>query len=288
MTKRIIIGVDGSDRSFAALRWGVREAHRRECEVFIIVGGHVPVVAPYYAPLLSAREWEMFAAEDHKLLDRAMAEAHLVNPTVPVDGQVVDAPAVRALVDAAGSEDIIAVGAQGAGGVLAALTGSVAQGVVHHATCPVIVVPDSAAALITNKIVVGVDGSDDSLIALRWALQTARETHATVDVVHVWSYPYQGPRTGVTEPRDLMELDAARALDNTLHAVVVERQGLTVHPVLAQGSPPDVLAERAADADLLVVATHGAGALRARIMGSVSHALLHAATCPLALIPTAR
>jgi nucleotide-binding universal stress UspA family protein len=132
-----------------------------------------------------------------------------------------------------------------------------------------------------RKIVVGVDGSPCSTRALQWACDEAKLTGGEVTAVHAWTYPYPGRRTGVSEPRDDMELEAMSELRDALEPVVsTTGNGVVVHPRLVEGSAVTALLDEAADADLLVVGSRGRGGLAAMMLGSVSNAVVHHATCP--------
>jgi nucleotide-binding universal stress UspA family protein len=137
-----------------------------------------------------------------------------------------------------------------------------------------------------TKIVVGVDGSEEAQAALRWAFDEAHLRQAQLDVVHAWTYPYQGPRTGVTEPRDLMELDAAKALENTMTRLRGERTDTSVilHACVREGNPADVLVQESKDADLLVVGSRGRGGFASLLLGSVSTAVTHHSGCPVVVV----
>jgi nucleotide-binding universal stress UspA family protein len=140
-----------------------------------------------------------------------------------------------------------------------------------------------------TKIVVGVDGSEESRAALRWARHEAQLRKAELDVVHVWTYPYTGPRTTVTEPRELMELDAAKELEQMLSALPADEArgaapNVTVHAHVREGNPADVLVQESKDADLLVVGSRGRGGFAALLLGSVSTAVTHHASCPVVVV----
>jgi len=139
-----------------------------------------------------------------------------------------------------------------------------------------------------TKIVVGVDGSEESRAALRWARTEAELRKAELNVVHVWTYPYTGPRTNVTEPRELMELDAAKELEQMMSAVPTDRASgaanVTVHAHVREGNPADVLVQESKDADLLVVGSRGRGGFAALLLGSVSTAVTHHASCPVVVV----
>ncbi len=138
-----------------------------------------------------------------------------------------------------------------------------------------------------GRIVVGVDGSEGSLTALRWAHQEAKLRSDELDVVLVWTYPYRGRRTGTSEPADDMELEAAQALEAAMErfrAELGDDHGVAVHARLVEGGPAEALLDAADGADLLVVGSRGHGGFTSLLLGSVSHQVAHHARCPVAII----
>ncbi len=133
---------------------------------------------------------------------------------------------------------------------------------------------------------VGVDGSEPARRALRWAHAEAGLRATTLRVVHVWVYPYLGPRTGTHEPRELMERDASQLLADELERFRAgEHDGVVpVETVLLEGSPADGLVAESRDADLVVVGTRGRGGFSSLLLGSVSGQVAHHATCPVVLV----
>lgn len=137
-----------------------------------------------------------------------------------------------------------------------------------------------------SRIVVGVDGSEGSIVALRWALDEAKLREATVDAVHTWEHPYVGELAGMAAyPVEGDELEhAARDVLTTS----IERAGPTtarVEPILAYGSAPSVLLDTAKGADLLVVGSRGRGGFAGLLLGSVSQQCVHHAPCPVVIVP---
>ena len=135
------------------------------------------------------------------------------------------------------------------------------------------------------KIVVGVDGSEPSKDALRWALEEARLRNAELVAVHAWqpvaAIPEPGPAPGFDMVNVLPEVE--EAAERLVNAVVDEVAGddRTVQRIAREGRTVEVLADAAQDADLLVVGSRGVGGFRALLLGSVSQQLAHHAPCPL-------
>jgi nucleotide-binding universal stress UspA family protein len=135
-----------------------------------------------------------------------------------------------------------------------------------------------------TKIVVGVDGSASAALAARWACEEARRRHADIHLVHAWTYPYQGYRTSVSEPRQLMRLDAAELLDVETHALKERYCDVVIHAHLAEQTPTQALLDAAGDAELLVVGSRGRGGFAAALLGSVSRSVWHHSNCPVVVL----
>ena len=139
-----------------------------------------------------------------------------------------------------------------------------------------------------GTIVVGVDGSDASLVALRWALAEAALRQAEVRAVHAWTYPYVGELTGMSMAmidRSELEADAKAVLAEAVKRLHVDEIAAPLHEVVAEGSPAGVLTEVAKGADLLVVGSRGRGGFSGLLLGSVSQQVSHHAPCPVVIIP---
>jgi nucleotide-binding universal stress UspA family protein len=137
---RIVVGVDGSDGAARALRWASDEAQARHCELVVLHAWHVPVVlASPYAPTM------VVPSEDCKQAGEAiLAQAvGLLEPgaDVAVIPRLVEGAPDRELVAAAADATLVVVGGRGHSGLAAAVLGSTSRGCVHHAPCPVAVIP---------------------------------------------------------------------------------------------------------------------------------------------------
>ena len=139
-----------------------------------------------------------------------------------------------------------------------------------------------------ERIVVGVDGSQPSLRALRWAADEARRRWAKLDVVHAWHMPNAGGYPYLAGYRDvaLFEQDARSVLDRAV--AEANRTGAPrVEPILVHNGAARALLDTAKGADLLVVGTRGRGGFADVLVGSVSQQVSVHAPCPVAIIPAA-
>lgn len=132
---RVLVGVDGSPSSQAALRWALAEGGRRGASVAVLHSWEAPAIAGYpYDPEVLER-----AARD--LVDSMVDEATAESPDVAVERRVVGGGPAAGLLDAAQDATLIVVGRRGMGGFRRLLLGSVSDHVARHAPCPVVVMP---------------------------------------------------------------------------------------------------------------------------------------------------
>jgi nucleotide-binding universal stress UspA family protein len=135
-----------------------------------------------------------------------------------------------------------------------------------------------------RRIVVGVDGSDSSKAALRWAIRQAKLTGGSVDAVTAWHYPaaygWAPGSDDVVDP----ETNAKTVLAETFAEVSALEPEVPVRPVLAEGLAAEVLLRTARGADMLVVGSRGHGGFASALLGSVSlYCVLHA-HCPVMVL----
>jgi nucleotide-binding universal stress UspA family protein len=141
-----------------------------------------------------------------------------------------------------------------------------------------------------GRIVVGVDDSDTAAAALRWALREGVLRQAKVEVVHVWTVPVTALPFGVTLPVsfDESELDAAArdALDQVVDGAIADLGEPTpeIDRTVLPGSAAMTLVDVSADADLLVVGSHGRTGWRKALLGSTAQTIVQHATCPVVVL----
>jgi nucleotide-binding universal stress UspA family protein len=144
---RIVVGVDGSPGSRAALRWAIRQADLTDSSVEAVIAWQIPSVSAGFgmAPMLpndSLDTWEELAA---KQLHGAIIDTVDPSCRVSVTPTVRRGPAAEVLLDAAGAADLLVVGSRGHGGFAGMLLGSVSQHCARHALCPVAIIRDAVA-----------------------------------------------------------------------------------------------------------------------------------------------
>jgi nucleotide-binding universal stress UspA family protein len=286
----VVVGFDDSPPSEEALCWALEDGRLRNLPVRAVNVWH-PSEDPREVERLSALTSvaELRAGLEDEVASSVRAVAERVRATdVAVTSQVRYGHPVRELTRTAGAESLLVVGSRGRGTFTGSLLGSVSQGCAQYAQGTVVVVrgrrPDARA----GRVVVGVDGSDRSVRALRFAADEARVRGAVLQVVHAWTLPYLGfaGRSGAL-PQDAIDEVAARAgetLRDTMHRGSVDATRPDVQMWLVEGLPHLSLLEAAGQADLLVVGSRGYGGWKGLLMGSVSAHCITQSPCPVAVV----
>jgi nucleotide-binding universal stress UspA family protein len=145
----IVVGVDGSKGAQSALSWALAEARLRQTALRVVSAWEVPVLifgaAPAFAPPLDPTGDPDLALAAERTIEDALRELAAATEGVEVERVVVNGHAAPILVDASREAELLVVGSRGLGGFTGLLLGSVSQHSVHHAHCPVVVIPKVAS-----------------------------------------------------------------------------------------------------------------------------------------------
>jgi nucleotide-binding universal stress UspA family protein len=140
----IVCGIDGSETSLRALDWAADEARLRGATLRIVNAWFEPIVVGYPFAGGMAIETEAIEEAARQILRDAMARLHAGDGELTIEEGLVHGTPAAALLQQADKADLVVVGSRGRGGFAGLLLGSVSQQVVHHAPCPVVVVPPPA------------------------------------------------------------------------------------------------------------------------------------------------
>ncbi|MBT8159540.1 MULTISPECIES: universal stress protein [Arthrobacter] len=306
---RLVVGVDGSEGSMAALRWAVSEAQLRGAAVHMVMAWRHP---QSYWP---ATVWTMMmdssgdtrqtmANAANTELERLGMEARQ-GQNAEITWEAMEGHPAEVLVRAAEGAGALVVGSRGSGGFVGVLLGSVSQHVVVHASCPVILIPAPAGESVPagtvppahahepfGRIVVRVDGSDGSRAALAWAVNEAQLRGASVHAVIAWERitgpgATNGWAVGTGGPSgDTDPVMATATVEVTrLAKESVKGSDVTISCEAIEGHPAQVLVQCAEGAAALVVGSRGHGGFVGALLGSVSQHVVAHARCPVVLIP---
>ncbi|MEV6156609.1 universal stress protein [Nonomuraea sp. NPDC052129] len=276
----IIVGVDGSVTARAAVEWAANDALRMREPLRIV---HAVDRSPYQIDRFPNTGLpDTLLRDGQRILREALALAHERQPGVEVTTRDIEGAPAEVLREQAKEATEIVVGSRGLGGFAGALLGSVSTHVAGHVDCPVVVVRGDRQP-VHGEIVVGVDDSPACEPALAYAFRQAELRGSALRVVHAWQ-PVHAFAPGV--PYDMDEVRAAQhqVVRDRLERCMKDYPQVTVVEDVQPAQPVEALTDASARADLLVVGSHGHGAVGALLLGSVSRGVLHHARCPVAVV----
>lgn len=283
----VVVGVNGSAESRKAVVWAAREAARRAAALRIVHVWHshaYPVDPFFIAPIPDVVHEPNTTS--HNFVSEAAALAASVAPALDIITETPGGPAAWTLLEHAAEAQLLVIGGTHRGALDRAVFGSVTTHAAAHARCPVVVVrgPQSSAtdpALPTGPVVVGVDASSHGQLAAQFAFEYAVAHGLEVVAVQAW------PSDSLPHSTDDAILTIERAHVGILTAVgpvSVHYPDVKLTPLAVLGNPVHALLEQSELADLLVVGSRGLGRFEGMLLGSVSAALVHQATCTLAVV----
>ncbi|QIZ99503.1 universal stress protein [Leifsonia sp. PS1209] len=276
---RIVVGFDGTSSAWRALDWAAARAVERGAALDVVHAVDTRLGAAVFGPrfdIITTAEEELAEARGH---------VHALAPTVPAVFRSLEGPPSAALLAASTGARLLVVGTDKRAGDDGSRIGSLPGRLASRAECTVAVIPDRAPVE-RNVVVVGLDGSVESLSAVAFAVEEAGWLHARIDAVHAWDVPEVFQRAldagRPVDPEYLARVE--RVIPDAL-AQVTGARGAAITPVVVRDNPAKALIERATGAAALVVGTRGRGRLLAGMLGSVSHDVLQKLPCPVFVCP---
>lgn len=273
----VVVGVDGSEASLAAVDLAVRmaaERHRplRVVQAFAWSALDLP---PEVGP----------RGDAERVADRAAAHAHGLDPRVSVTSEVITGDPADVLIQQSHEAAMVVLGDRGAGGFASLLLGSVAVKVTAHANSPVVVARGEPRS--DGPVVVGVDGSPTSTAATLFAAEEAAWRETNLIALHAWARPVStgpGDMLPLVYDPDRLAAEEARVLAESVAGLGANHPDVPVERMLVEDRAATALIEQSARAQLVVVGSRGHGGFTGLLLGSVSHALLHHSDCPVAVV----
>ena len=279
----IIVGVDGSPASDAAVGWAAHDAVMRGVPLTLI---HVqdPATRTWSQAkvLEEVAGWQK--AEGGGILANASKIAHdIANDTsqITINGELLFSAPGPALVDRSEDAELIVVGTDGRGALTRGLLGSVSSGLVRHAGCPVAVIREGETQMphpANAPVLVGVDGSSASELATEIAFDEASRRHVGLIALHAWSNKELVDVPGVNWPA--VKADEERPMSEALAGWQERYPDVTVNKLLVCDKPARAIVETSQSAQLVVLGRHGRNALTRTFLGSVSNAVVQSVRVP--------
>ncbi len=300
MVRHVTAGVDESAESLAAAHWAAREALRRGAALRLV---HAWKWQPRPAPSAPMdTTWRQWAEQT---LERAVRSVRASHPGLPVEDLLVPDSAVTVLLAAAEESELLVLGSRGLGRIAGFVLGSVSQRVVARTPRPVVLVragetsadehlpavdgvsPDEIPETPFRDVVLGLDTEQPCDELIEFAFESARRRGASLRVIHAFTAAPAHAAHGRSVPMSGPELVADQE-----HVVVARLRpwsekfpGVPVTETVFEGQPAAELVRASARASLLVVGRRARDARLGTHIGSVAHAVLHHACCPVAVVP---
>ena len=200
----------------------------------------------------------------------AMASGAGAPGPVSARADVLEGAPGRVLVEASQQAGLLVVGGRSHGVLTSALIGSTSSYAMHHAACPVMIVPISAITGAVRRIVVGFDDSACSRSALRWAFDAAERHGCPLSVVHALRITLAPAALPIALISPAYHAEMQTWLDLQVARVAGDFAGVACTATVRNGSPAGVLLEEAGEQDLLVVGSRGHGGFVGLLLGSVA------------------
>ena len=281
----ILVAVDGSAESEAAVRWAAEEAAMRHLPITLM---HVivPVVVSYPVRYLKAdfQRWQEQNAQS--VLDSATTIAQqATDAELDIRREVRHGGAATELIACSKKSEFTVVGSRGLGAVGAGLLGSVSRGLLHYSTRPVAVIrardslPDRSL-----PVLVGIDGSPASDAAAALAFEEASLRGVDLVAMHAWSDLSTVMSGGPGQ--DVYEQEGAEILGERLAGWQEQYPDVKVWQKIVRDRPAHWLLEEAARAQLVVVGSRGRGGFKRLLLGSVSTTVAESSATPVFVVPS--
>jgi nucleotide-binding universal stress UspA family protein len=281
----IVVGIDGSASALAAASWAAAECARHQVPLRLVHGFMLP--AGGYPEMLITPAEARHAIEEQARgwLAEAAAVARATAPDVEITTEVLICGGTALLVEQSKIARLVVVGSQGLGTVTGLLVGSTALALAAHGHSPVVVVRGTAVP--DGPVVVGVDGSPTSEAAVAFAFEEASLRGVPLTAVmtsqdFTVDSAYNVSRIAIDWAQ--VEEDERRLLAQRLAGWQEKYPDVEVRRVVLRDRPARALMRYGAEAQLLVVGSHGHGGFAGMVLGSTSQALVYHAPCPLAIV----
>ncbi|MBV8179760.1 MAG: universal stress protein [Mycobacterium sp.] len=285
----ILVGVDGSACSAAAVRWAACEATMRNIPLTLVhvIAGPVVTGLPILAIPATPIQAEFFEQREEgarQMLSDAIRVAEdsaAGNSSTKVNAEVFFSAPAATLVEQSKDAEMVVVGSRGQSTWHRALLGWVSTALVHHAHCPVAVIHDELSSQRHrpgSSVLLGIDGSPASELATAIAFDEASRRGAELVALHACN---DGDIRHIpTMEWSAWQSAAEKTLAERLAGWQERYPDVSIRRLIEWEQPARHLIDRAQSAQLVVVGSHGRGGFAGMLLGSVSTAVVHAADVP--------
>lgn len=284
----IVLGFDDSPSSWAAATWAVREAASAKRRLRLVCAFRWP--RPELHDLGLGQGGVVDEARTRRAayarLASAVRHCRELAPGIDVCAELVTGNPVDGIGRLVSQADLLVVGASGQSGVDRVLLGSTAADLARRSRGSLLVVRPGGTPAPRN-VVIGLDGSPASIAVAEFGFDFANRHDLPVTAVHAWSdLPLEAlsPMAGSGPNIDRAPRVAEAALAGLLAHARENYPRVPVRHRVSVDRPTRTLLEQAPEAALLVVGRHGRAGGSDQPLGSVSHAVLHYARCPVAVV----
>jgi nucleotide-binding universal stress UspA family protein len=293
----VVVGVDGSQHAQCALTWAAEQA--------VLEGRPLTVVHAAGEGDLRTTAWAGVEAGPPELRDvlgsarkvvtAAVSLVETAQPGLDVRGVPLVGDARHALIDLSDTAHLVVVGSRGRGTLRSMLLGSVSVSVAKHARCPVVVTRPGGHGVVKDGVLVGADGTAESLPVIEFAfrqaslrgvpltvMHTSFDVAVAVAVASIRDEPSQGgPGLGsADDPADLRRL-----LSESVAGMSSEFPDVHVSLELGYGLVDECLTRGPRPRDLIVVGRHPVRSVSKLLSGSIATAVLERSDSPVAVVP---
>lgn len=290
----VVVGADDGGTDGAAVRWAAQHARTTGRPLVVVHASEPEALAARAAGAGAPDITTLLEAEEGRVQQiRERVEALGAELGIEVSLSVERGSPVRALLEHQDRASILVVGTGRKGALEEFVLGTTSIGVAAHATVPVVVVnPEvDVDALQHGRVGVAVDGSDDSVVAARAAVEYADTVDKELVALTTW-YLEVVDGYVVTEPDSpewrRIEQDRQQILQDALGPALEQHPGVRVEQLVRRGPVVSTIVDVARGLDLMIMGSRGMGGLRGRLLGSVSQRVMRAAPCPVAVITATR
>ncbi|NEB74244.1 universal stress protein [Streptomyces sp. SID14478] len=297
MLRPVIVGVDESPESLAATEWATREALRRDVPLRLV---HAWNWSPHPASDVPAGATAVGAAQRvraRSVLDTAEAAVRTYAPALPLTADPLEGPAAAALLHIAAQADLLVLGSRGLSSVTGVVVGSVANHVAGASPVPIVLVRSGGSPLpyrsvkdeSSPEVVLGLDLTDPCDEVIEFAFAAAEQRGARLHVLSAWRNPSMyalGPGEIGLVPGLRRQEEWYRFQEAVLQSWRTKFPTVTVAGTVVEGRAGTPLLAAAKQASLVVVGRHAHATFHVnRGNGPVTHAVVHQAPCPVAIVP---